>query len=381
VGNAWLYLLKETPAPTIEDARVQCTDRTTVTYVILDDDGELVPVDSSGLALEYLDGATWRALDATFAPTSGSDGEVTFNAPPAPAGVYDMRITYNGDLYYDLGTGMGTLDLLLEGTSLVYDGDTEGDYGGSATLSCTLTDPDSGLGIPDAEVNFTLAGKTYTATTNATGFATVTITVEAAPGDHIITVTYAGNGTYNPATATAPFRSNDLQAPVADAGPDQTVDEDSIMRFDGSASSDNDPNFAATAKFEWTFTDGTTAITLYGVEPFYVFATPGVYAATLKVTDAAGNSDTDTVTITVRDITRPRADAGPDQVVDEDTVVAFDASGTEDNDPVFASTARYSWTFEDGGVAKTLTGIAPTYTFATPGRYVVTMTATDAAGN
>jgi PKD repeat protein len=380
--EAVLHILKETPAPETTDARVQYTDRTRISYRVLDDDGQVVAVNTSLLRLEYKapDG-TWRDLGAAFAADNLNEGTATFVAPDEPAGSYEMRLAYIGDDYYETGSGNGTLDVITEVTGITYTGDTSGPYGGTATLTAYLEDADNATAIAGATVNFTLNGVTYSATTNATGYASVTISLTAPPGTYPLVVTYAGNGSFKPSTASATFVVNDVTAPNADAGTDAAIDEDTIFQFDGSGSSDDDPNFPVSSTFEWTFMDGTQMITLYGVRPFYVFTTPGTYLVTLNVTDSGGNTGTDTVTITVRDVTRPRADAGPDQVVNEDTLVQFNASGTIDNDPAFASTATYRWTFEEGGSTVSLTGLMPTYTFSTPGRYVVTLTATDAAGN
>jgi beta propeller repeat protein len=82
--------------------------------------------------------------------------------------------------------------------------------------------------------------------------------------------------------------------PVADAGPDQTVPEDTLVAFDGSGSSDN----VGIVSYVWMFWDGAPQI-LSGKNPTYTFATPGTYLVTLKVSDAAGNNAADEVTITV----------------------------------------------------------------------------------
>jgi PKD repeat protein len=380
--TAVLHVLKETPAPETSDTRVQYTDRTGISYRVLDDDGQVVPVNTSLLRLEYKapDGS-WRDLGAAFAADNANEGTATFLAPDEPAGTYDMRLAYLGDDYYDTGTGNGTMDLITEVTGILYTGDTSGPYGGSATLTAYLEDADNGTAIAGVSVNFTLNGVTYSATTNATGYASVTITLTAPPGTYPLVVSFAGNNSFKPSTTSATFVVNDVTAPNADAGTDKAIDEDTIFQLDGSASTDDDPNFPASSTFAWTFTDGGQTITLYGVKPFYVFTTPGTYEVTLSITDSGANVGTDTVTITVRDVTRPRADAGPDQVVKEDTVVQFNASGTIDNDPVFASTATYRWSFEEGGSTVSLTGLMPTHTFSTPGRYVVTLVVTDAAGN
>jgi hypothetical protein len=67
--------------------------------------------------------------------------------------------------------------------------------------------------------------------------------------------------------------------------------------FDASQSSDN----VGIVSYVWTFTDGTLQI-LYGPKPTYIFKSPGTYAITLNVTDAAGNSHTDVMSITIRDV-------------------------------------------------------------------------------
>jgi len=161
----------------------------------------------------------------------------------------------------------------------------------------------------------------------------------------------------------------DVTKPVANAGPDQTVNEDTLVTFDGSASTDEN----GIAAYTWTFTD-VTPKTLSGKNPIYTFATPGTYTVTLNVTDPSGNWATDTVTITVLDITKPTANAGPDQTVNVGEPVTFDAGGSTDN----VGIVSYEWDFGDG---TTGTGKTTTHTYASPGTYTVTLTVKDAAGN
>jgi len=163
----------------------------------------------------------------------------------------------------------------------------------------------------------------------------------------------------------------DKTAPTADAGTNQTVNEDTLVTFDGSASIDKN----GITTYTWEFTD-ITPQTLTGRNPTYTFATPRTYTITLKVTDPAGNYATDTVTITVLDVTKPTANAGSDLTVNEDIPVALDGSTSSDNVGITA----YTWTFTDVTI-KTLTGEKPTYTFNTPGTYTITLNVTDAAGN
>ncbi|MEW6069929.1 MAG: PKD domain-containing protein, partial [Candidatus Thermoplasmatota archaeon] len=103
----------------------------------------------------------------------------------------------------------------------------------------------------------------------------------------------------NSATAKISFII-DITPPTANAGQDQSVDEDTVVTFNGSASTDNFGIVNST----WTFFDGVERI-LYGVNPTYIFYTPGIYVVTLNVSDAAGNWAIGIVNVTVRDITLP----------------------------------------------------------------------------
>ena len=191
----------------------------------------------------------------------------------------------------------------------------------------------------------------------------------ANPGTFVITLAVLDRDS-NTATDTVTITVNDITPPTADAGADQTVDEDTVVTFDGGASTDN----VAISNHTWTFDDGGTQA-LYGASPAHPFATPGTYVVTLTVRDAAGNSATDTMTVSVNDVTAPVADAGPDRTVDEDASITLDGAGSSDN----VAVANFTWTFTDG-TARTLYGASPAHTFAVPGSYTVTLTVRDAAG-
>ncbi|UCG70749.1 MAG: carboxypeptidase regulatory-like domain-containing protein [Thermoplasmata archaeon] len=93
------------------------------------------------------------------------------------------------------------------------------------------------------------------------------------------------------------FCGYDVTSPTANAGPDQEVEEGDVVTFDGSGSSDN----VLLSELTWTFEDETLQ-TLYGVNPTYTFSTPGNYLITLTITDAVGNSNTDTMWVNVSEI-------------------------------------------------------------------------------
>ncbi len=157
--------------------------------------------------------------------------------------------------------------------------------------------------------------------------------------------------------------------PEADAGENRVIDEDTVNTFDGS----NSLNSTDVASYIWTFVD-VAPHTLPGKSVDYTFTTPGVYVVTLNVSDARGEFDTDTITVTVHDVTPPVADAGGDQHIEVNVPITFNASGSHDN----VGIVSHEWDFGDG---MTGTGASPTHTYVSPGQYMMTLTVIDAAGN
>ena len=112
-------------------------------------------------------------------------------------------------------------------------------------------------------------------------------------GTHIVTLTVTDNEDLtNTDDVIITIEAN--QAPIANAGSDQTVLVNEIVTFDGSGSSDL---YGTIDSYEWNLGDGTTA-TGQTVDSNY--STAGNYTVTLTVTDNGGaiNSDTTVVTVT-----------------------------------------------------------------------------------
>jgi hypothetical protein len=96
--------------------------------------------------------------------------------------------------------------------------------------------------------------------------------------------------------------------PKANAGPDQTINENNIVQFNGSSSFDPD---GIIVSYEWDFdasvdsdSDGnpTNDIDATGPTPTHIYGDDGVYVATLKVTDNDNLSATDICNITVLNV-------------------------------------------------------------------------------
>jgi PKD repeat protein len=165
----------------------------------------------------------------------------------------------------------------------------------------------------------------------------------------------------------------DVTSPVANAGLDRTVPLGTEVTLNGSVSTDEH----GIVNYTWTFTDVDDEV-LYGIEVAYTFITTGEHVVTLTVEDAAGNNDTDEVMITVVDEEDPEADAGPDQTVAIGEEVTFDGSNSADNS---GTLENYTWTFEYDDDERELYGENPVFTFEMAGEFVVMLTVEDAAGN
>lgn len=87
--------------------------------------------------------------------------------------------------------------------------------------------------------------------------------------------------------------------PVANAGPDQSVDQYSIVHLDGSASSDADGD---PLTYSWSVVSGPSYVALTGAStatPSFTAASVGTYVLSLTVYDGRASSKLDTVTVTV----------------------------------------------------------------------------------
>jgi len=166
----------------------------------------------------------------------------------------------------------------------------------------------------------------------ANGLHNITVLVQSAEGDvhkisAIFTVENADNG-----------------APTADPGPDQTVDEATLVTLDGSGSKDAD---GTVTSYLWAQTSGrdVTLSNAGSSRPSFTAPAVGLSGETLTfsltVTDDSGLTDTGSVDIIISNVNQaPIAQSGTDQIVDEETSVVLDGSDSYDPDGTVAS---YSW--------------------------------------
>lgn len=150
--------------------------------------------------------------------------------------------------------------------------------------------------------------------------------------------------------------------PVANAGPDQTVDENTLVTLDGSASSDGDGDALS---YIWTAPNGVTLSDATVAKPTFTAAEVTVdteLVFSLKVNDGKADSPVDEVKITVKQVNKiPVANAGPDQVVNENTLVTLDGSASSDGD---GDALTYLWVAPGGVTLSDATAAKPTFTAA-----------------
>lgn len=160
------------------------------------------------------------------------------------------------------------------------------------------------------------------------------------------------NGDVDKDTVSITVLKNNIP-PTANAGADQTVNEGVAIVLDGRSSSDLDGTIS---QWEWSQISGPPAAELGGSTPGLLnVTTPSVAADSvmtfrLTITDNRGATASDTVTVTVRNIDNPVANAGPDQTVDERANVSLNGSAT---DPDGGTIVSYSWV-QIAGFAVTL---------------------------
>ncbi len=170
------------------------------------------------------------------------------------------------------------------------------------------------------------------------------------------------------------------QAPVADAGRDQTVSTGDTVILDGSRSSDIDGDLLT---FSWqilaapsgsiaSLTDATE------VKPSFTADLAGTYEVALTVDDGTAFSAAQTVRIDTAN-SAPVADAGRDRAIGLGDTVILDGGGSSDFD---GDSLSYSWTLASvpAGSAAAIdfpTELRPSFFVDVAGDYVATLTVDD----
>ncbi len=215
--------------------------------------------------------------------------------------------------------------------------------------------------IERGDVIVTLSGPSPGHTFDNAGTYAVTLTVEDPSG--------------NTDSDTSKVIVNDITPPVPNAGEDRTVDQNTTVILDGTKSRDN----VAIESWTWNFEYGQVPKEISGQDIRFIFDIPGVYQVTLTVEDRAGNTNSTTVSIKVKDTVYPVPQTRGDMDGRLEESITFNGDRSRDN----VGIVNWTWTVHLDGSGRTfdLYGEEVEHVFDEPGDHKVSLTVTDADGN
>jgi Bacterial Ig-like domain (group 3) len=156
------------------------------TIAFLLQDASANPVAGQSVSLT-IDGHPYTA-------TTGANGVAsTAILAPSGAGSYAVSGSFGGATGYLASTGSGSLQVTTVPTKTTYNGDTQTVVGASVTLAATLVDAGTNAPLAGRSLTLHFGNETCTASTDASGHASCTVTVTDAPGSYTVTATFAGD--------------------------------------------------------------------------------------------------------------------------------------------------------------------------------------------
>lgn len=184
--------------------------------------------------------------------------------------------------------------------------------------------------------------------------------------------------------STVSITTNAIQPPVGNAGPNQTVPQNTLVSLNGTGS---DPQGLALT-YQWaliTKPAGSAAVLSSTTIPSPTFLTDmaGTYVVQLIVNNGFLNSAASTVTITTASNTPPLANAGPNQIVSVGATVTLNGNGSSDAD---GNSLTFSWSLlsRPGASGAVLIGAntpTPHFVVDVAGTYVAQLIVNDGFAN
>ena len=253
-------------------------------------------------------------------------------------GNYTVVAEFAGDdLYLPSTSPPKQFTILKEDTVLTYMGDTSGQHSDAVTVKAKLTDQDSGQGIANRTISFSIGTQSATAITDSNGVATTSIILAQNPAnDYTVETDFAGDGYYHSSHDSDPF---DIQK------------EDTVLVYNGDLSE----QYSDTAKVSATLTDADSGLVIGdphpGCEGETITFTIGTQS-TSAISDATGYAEgaitlmqaPDTYTVETdfagTDYYLPAHDSDSFTVEKEDTVLTYngDLSGQYSDSIILKST-------------------------------------------
>ena len=314
----------------------------------------------------------------SFGDGSKDTGATPFHTYTAP-GTYSVKLTVTDDEQVDASD---TMTVAVKTPPVAVAGGDKEVYFNSTTNSVRVDfdgskshDPDDGTNPGDGIVSYGWSFGDGSTGSGATPSHTYT-----ALGTYTAILTVTDNDEVDASDSLTVTVQPDPGVLTAEAGPNQTTCVGSTVNFDGSGS--YAPVGRTIESYSWSFGSDATPASGTGVTPSCVYSTHGEKTVTLTVRDSGGDTDSDTLTVTVK--APPVADAGDDQTVELDSTtnsVRVDFDGSKSYDPDDGTNpgdgiVSYDWSFGDGD-GSTGSGATPSHTYTSPGIYDVTLTVRD----
>jgi RHS repeat-associated protein len=329
--------------------------------------------DPAGLPITYL----WSFSSVP----SGSSATLTGPTTPTPTFVADRTGTYIVQLVVNNGVFSSTPSTV---TITTLNSPPVANAGPNQTVTVQSAVQLNGSGSTDVDGDpltyswsFVSVPAGSKAALSNPGIVNPTFTADVV-GNYVVQL-IVNDGFSNSTPATVTISTID-SAPVANAGPNQSITVTGTVQLNGSASTDVDGNALT---YSWSFLtlplgSHATLSNPNAVMPTFVADVLGTYVAQLIVNDGFLNSTPATVTITSGDVA-PVANPGPAQTANIGTIVNLTGSASTDSDN---QPLTYQWSLlsKPAGSMATLsqpTSETPNFTPDLSGNYVVQLIVND----
>jgi RHS repeat-associated protein len=143
----------------------------------------------------------------TLTGVTDASGVATVSVTPAQApGAVPLSITFAGGVGYAGSAASVLVAIHRDDTAIVYTGQKAIANGQPQPVSAVLTDPQTGAPLAGKTVSFTFGAVSVSATTDASGTASATMTLPATlpTGPAVLQAAFAGDATARPAATTVP---------------------------------------------------------------------------------------------------------------------------------------------------------------------------------
>lgn len=179
-------------------------------------------------------------------------------------------------------------------------------------------------------------------------------------------------------TAYAIITVLENQPPVANAGPDITLEQASRAGTQVMLNGTATDNVSTRFNFTWSEKGIVLATTPNATKTTLTHTfNLGTHIVTLNATDEAGNTGSDNVTVKIIDTIPPVVNAGPDLTVEQESHAGTQVTLYGNATDICSTQFNFAWS-ENGVILGTQQNL--TYTFNL-GTHIVTLNATDVSGN